>query len=263
MRPTTLTLVLLAVSPWPSLAIDSPRFVAQEIDPHVGNVCYAVTAADVDGDGKLDVVAVSEDAVVWYREPELAAARHHPGRDREGQRLHPAPRHRRRRPDRLRPRRRLAAARHRPGQHAPVAGPRQGGQAGRSTRSGSTSRRSTACGGATSRERARSSSWWPRSRAAARRDRTGAKGRGSGSWSTTSPPTPRRTAWPVEVADQSLHTIHNLQLVDLDGDHRDEIVLACWEGVFRPGPRRRRQVDPDPAGHGQPGVELRSREPAR
>jgi hypothetical protein len=29
-----------------------------------------------------------------------------------------------------------------------------------------------------------------------------------------------------------LHTIHNLQLIDLDGDHRDEIVAAAWEGVF-------------------------------
>ena len=29
------------------------------------------------------------------------------------------------------------------------------------------------------------------------------------------PPDPAKDAWPVEVADQSLHTIHNLQLVDL------------------------------------------------
>jgi hypothetical protein len=36
----------------------------------------------------------------------------------------------------------------------------------------------------------------------------------------------------VEVADSSLHTIHNLQLTDLNGDQRDEVVLASWEGVF-------------------------------
>ena len=36
---------------------------SQEIDHHVGNVCYAVTVADVNGDGKLDVVAVTEDSV--------------------------------------------------------------------------------------------------------------------------------------------------------------------------------------------------------
>ena len=46
-----------------------PTFRAQEIDPNVGNVCYAVTTADVDGDGKLDVVAVTEDAVVWFANP--------------------------------------------------------------------------------------------------------------------------------------------------------------------------------------------------
>jgi len=33
------------------------RFVAQEIDAHVGNVCYALAVADVSGDGKLDIIA--------------------------------------------------------------------------------------------------------------------------------------------------------------------------------------------------------------
>ncbi len=54
------------------------------------------------------------------------------------------------------------------------------------------------------------------------------------------PERPESPSWPVEVADSSLHTIHNLQLVDLDGDRRDEIVVACWEGVFL--------LDRDPAG---------------
>ncbi len=45
------------------------RFRAQEIDPRVGQVCYAVVTADVDSDGKLDVVAVANDAVVWYQNP--------------------------------------------------------------------------------------------------------------------------------------------------------------------------------------------------
>ena len=48
---------------------DFPTFEAQEIDPHAGNVVYAVTVADVDGDGKPDVVAATEDAVLWYRNP--------------------------------------------------------------------------------------------------------------------------------------------------------------------------------------------------
>ena len=57
------------VSPAPGRAAEFPTFRAQEIDPHVGNVCYAVTTADVNGDGKLDVVAVTEDAVVWFANP--------------------------------------------------------------------------------------------------------------------------------------------------------------------------------------------------
>jgi hypothetical protein len=46
------------------------------------------------------------------------------------------------------------------------------------------------------------------------------------------PTNPESRPWPEEIADDSLHTIHNLQLIDVDGDRRDEIVLACWEGVF-------------------------------
>jgi hypothetical protein len=46
-----------------------PRWEAQEIDPRAGNVVYAVTVADVDGDGRDDVVAVTEDAVAWYENP--------------------------------------------------------------------------------------------------------------------------------------------------------------------------------------------------
>src|SRR5262249_49760322 len=55
------------------------------------------------------------------------------------------------------------------------------------------------------------------------------------------PANPAEASWPLEVADSSLHTIHNLQLIDLNGDQRDEIVLASWEGVF--------VLQRDPAGH--------------
>ena len=59
-----------------------PKFQAQEIDPHVGDICYAVTVADVNGDRKLDVVAVTEDAVVWYENPSWRKARHRSARRR-------------------------------------------------------------------------------------------------------------------------------------------------------------------------------------
>ena len=53
-----------------------PRFL-QEIDPWAAEICYAVTVADVNGDQKPDVVAVTEDAVVWYANPTCASG-HHP-----------------------------------------------------------------------------------------------------------------------------------------------------------------------------------------
>jgi hypothetical protein len=46
------------------------------------------------------------------------------------------------------------------------------------------------------------------------------------------PADPFGSPWPTEVAEDSLHTVHNLQLIDLDGDGKDEVVLAAWEGVF-------------------------------
>ena len=115
-------------------AAEFPRFQAQEIDPHAGDICYAVTVADVNGDQKLDVVAVDRGCRRLVREPELAQARHHPQGDGPRQRLHPAARHRRRRPDRLRAGSRLASARYQEPQHAPVARPRRDRAAGRSTR---------------------------------------------------------------------------------------------------------------------------------
>jgi hypothetical protein len=46
-----------------------PKFRHVEIDPNVGKVCYALTLADVDGDGKTDIVAVTENRVLWYKNP--------------------------------------------------------------------------------------------------------------------------------------------------------------------------------------------------
>ncbi len=40
------------------------------LDGEIGKVCYAVTAADVNGDGRLDAVAISEREAFWYRNPD-------------------------------------------------------------------------------------------------------------------------------------------------------------------------------------------------
>lgn len=48
---------------------DFPKFEHKVVDPHVGDVCYAVTLADVNTDGKQDIVAVSENRVLWYAQP--------------------------------------------------------------------------------------------------------------------------------------------------------------------------------------------------
>ncbi|WP_164103273.1 FG-GAP repeat domain-containing protein [Candidatus Laterigemmans baculatus] len=44
-------------------------FEAKTIDPSPGKVVYAVAAADVDGDGREDMIAVTEDRVFWYQAP--------------------------------------------------------------------------------------------------------------------------------------------------------------------------------------------------
>lgn len=50
-------------------AADLPKFEAQTLDDNIGKVCYAVTTADVNGDQRLDIVAVSENRVQWYENP--------------------------------------------------------------------------------------------------------------------------------------------------------------------------------------------------
>ena len=46
-----------------------PQFEAVTLDPDVGKVCYAISQADVNGDGKPDIVAVSENRIQWYENP--------------------------------------------------------------------------------------------------------------------------------------------------------------------------------------------------
>lgn len=67
---TRLTLViLLCLLPQIAAGDEFPTFKEQTIDAEIGKVCYAVTLADVDGDSKPDIVAVSERRVLWYQNP--------------------------------------------------------------------------------------------------------------------------------------------------------------------------------------------------
>jgi hypothetical protein len=64
------TLLLSSVAASASLADEYPAtFRMQELDPATGRVVYAVTTADVDGDGDNDAVALTNNRVVWYEQP--------------------------------------------------------------------------------------------------------------------------------------------------------------------------------------------------
>jgi hypothetical protein len=216
----------------PSVQAQSLHFVAQEIDPHVGKVCYAVTVADVDGDRKPDVVAATEDAVVWYQNPtwkrqDISRG----GTEKDNVCIQP--------------------------QDIDGDG-RIDFALGAGWRAVDTARASTLQW----LFRDSTGAWricpihydeptlhrlrWGDVKGTGKKQLVVAALQGRG----TKPPNwgegqgvrvlvydvprdPSKEEWPVEIADQALHTIHNLQLVDLDSDHRDEIVLACWEGVFR------------------------------
>jgi hypothetical protein len=64
------TLAILVALSSAAAAQQLPNFKEQVIDPDVG-VCYAATVADINGDGKPDLVVVTElpDRVVWYENP--------------------------------------------------------------------------------------------------------------------------------------------------------------------------------------------------
>lgn len=63
-----LLLFSLLTSAGTLLAQNSPNFKAEEIDSSVG-IGYGLALADVDGDGKTDILLADKDVIAWYQNP--------------------------------------------------------------------------------------------------------------------------------------------------------------------------------------------------
>lgn len=228
-RSARVCLLVVAMASASVRAADFPQFRGKEIDPHVGNVCYAVTVADVNGDGKLDVVALTEDAAVWFVNPTWEKRTILKGlTERDNVCIQASDLNGDGRVDFV-----LGAA------WRPT-----------DTKTGGTLQWLEAVdsgwklhpiGSEPTLHRIRFGDVLGRGRTqliAAPLQGRGTKGprwnEGNGSRILVFdiPKDPSQTPWPKEVADDSLHTVHNLQVVDFDDDGRNDLLLAAWEGVF-------------------------------
>ena len=211
-----------ASAPW-------ARFRGQTLDSNVGKVCYAVATADVNGDGKRDVTAVTEDAVVWFENGSWAKKdiiRN--ATEKDNVCLQPQD---------------------------------IDGDGKIDFALGAAWRPTDTKAGGTLQWLKRQGDGWRvmpiLSEPTMHRIRWGdvlgkgkpqliaapLQGRGTKApnWNQgagvrilvlTVPDNPARDPWPVEVADESLHTTHNLEIVDFDGDKKLDILICAWEGVF-------------------------------
>ncbi len=229
------------------VAAEFPRFDVQEIDSHAGNVCYAVTVADVNGDRKPDVVAVTEDAVVWYENPSWRRhdiIRKATARDNVCIQPHDIDGDGRidfalgagwRPPDTKNPSTLQWLGRDAAGrwQVHPIA---LDEPTLHRLRWGDVK-------GTGKKQLVVAPLAGPRNQG----PELGRRGRGSRRSSMTFPRSPTASPGRLRSPTSSLHTIHNLQLIDLDGDRRDEIVARLLGGGLPARPRHRPENGPERA----------------
>jgi hypothetical protein len=67
------------------------------------------------------------------------------------------------------------------------------------------------------------------------------------------PANPQRDQWPVEVADDSLHILHNFMSANMDTDRQEELVTASREGVTVLDRRADKTWNRTVIGEGSPG----------
>ncbi|CAN5694364.1 VCBS repeat-containing protein [soil metagenome] len=225
MHAALLTTLFVSVLP-----PEFPAFDRQEIDPHAGNVVYALTVADVNGDGKPDVCALTEDAIVWYANPTWEK--------------HVI----------------LKGATERDNVTFQAFDLTRNGRIDFALGAGWNPRDTNTDAPIEWAEQAAEGAWKLHpigGEPTVHRLRFGhvkgeirpnlvvvpLQGRSTGgpNWGQgqgvrilvySIPDDPTKDPWPLEVADDSLHTVHNFQLYDWDGDGREEILAAAWEGVF-------------------------------
>ena len=207
-------------------------FQTQEIDPHVGQVCYALAVADVNSDGKPDLVAVTENAVVWYENPTWKRSDIIRDRtEKDNVCLQPMDIDGDGRIDFA-----LGAA-WRPADTATggtlqwLRQPTQSGQPWTIH----------PLGNEPTMHRLRFGDVLGTGKPQLITAPLQGRGTKAPNWNTgkgvrvmvhSVPEKPETQAWPAVVADDSLHTTHNLQIVDFDNDGDQDILICAWEGVF-------------------------------